>query len=184
MKIFGDKNTFAISYKPDNQQVIGNYAFPYCHFILNNELVGYEDEGCFLSIWAGSLLYLKQHVEKKETCLREPEFKGLSDIEILELIEKANQFEEEYENEYLYLPKLKSEVWNKYRVDMDETIDGFSIILIEENDALKFIFRDNKHKSKINTAVTTHQHFYKTVDECLDFLIETYPNVIGNLKNA
>jgi hypothetical protein len=183
MKIFGNKNTFAIVYKPNNKPVIGNYGFPYCHFILNNELIGYEDECCFLSTWAGSLLYLKEHIEKKQTCLREPEFEGLSDIEILELIEKANQLEEEHKIEYLHLPKLNSDVWYKYRVNLDETIDRFFFILLEENNALKFICEDFENK-KIISALTTHQHFYKTVDECLDFLIETYPNVLESLKKS
>jgi hypothetical protein len=86
----------------------------------------------------------------------------------------------DYKQEYLYLPKLCDADWYKYRVGMDETLDAFSLLILEEQGLLKFLWRhDTGDKEKIGTCVTTHEQFYATIDECLAFLIETYPHVLG-----
>lgn len=182
MKIFGDENTFAISYRQDDREATGNYAFPYCHFIFNKQLIGYKDENCFLGTWATSLLYKKNQILQKEGYLTEPEFKDLSDLEIFESLIKANQSEDNFKRKYHYLPKLVDDVWYKYRVDMDETIDGFTIFILEDNKMLKFLWKNHARKNtKFGVMRTTHEQFYQTVDSCLLFLTKQYPTVIGNL---
>ncbi len=184
MKLFGDKNTFAISYRADKKYVAGKqHAFPFCHFILDNKLIGIKREPCFLGTWASSLLYLRDKISIKKDCLVEPEFEGLSDLEIFEIIDKTNQLEDEFKNRYTHLPKLQDDVWYKYRVCMDETIDGFSVNIIESNGMLKFLWRDNSMENEnLGIALTSHEQFIKAINDCLDYLIEAYPSVIGNLK--
>jgi hypothetical protein len=100
-------------------------------------------------------------------------------------VEKSNQSEEDYKQEYLYLPKLWDSDWYKYRVDigMGETLDGFSLLILEENGLLKFLWRhDMGDKEKIGSCITTHEQFHATVGECLTFLIDTYPSILGNLR--
>lgn len=182
MFVFGDKSTFGISYKPNKKEVVGDYAFPYCHFIFNTELIGIKNESCFLGTWASSLLYTKNKILLKTGCLSEPEFTGLTDLEIFELLLKTNQLEEEYKEEYKYLPKLADDVWYKYRVDMDETIDGYSIFIIEENQLLKFLWRNHvKSDARLGIMTTSHDQFFMTVDSCLDFLTKEYPRVLNKL---
>jgi hypothetical protein len=183
MIIFGDSSTFGISYRPDNKAVKGNYAFSYCHFIFKKELIGLKRENCFLGTWAISLLDTKKKILLKEGCLTEPEFSGLSEIEIFEILLKANQSEEDFKENYKYLPKLEEDVWYKYRVDMDETIDRYTIFVIENENMLKFLWRNHVNKnSKLGIMTTTHEQFYNTVDLCLSFLTKEYPSVLRNLS--
>jgi hypothetical protein len=184
MKIFGDKNTFAIAYKADKKYVTGKkHAVPHCHFILNNQLIGQKGECCFLGTWASSLLSLRDKISQKTGCLTEPEFKELSDLEVFEMIEKSNQLEDEYKSEYLYLPKLPDDIWYKYNVRIDETIDRFSVKIIESNGLLKFLWRDcTIGDENLGIASTSHAHFIQVIDKCLDCLMEAYPSVIGHLK--
>jgi hypothetical protein len=181
--LFGDQKTFAISYKPDERQhdVQGNFAFPYCHLVFQNQFIGFEDEKCYLGVWAPSLYNLRNQIILKRGCLREPEFEGLSDIELFELIEKCNQSESEFKREYRYLPQLQADVWCKYRLDMDHTIDGFDVLILEAQEQLQFLWRNNVIGGELGTLRIPHAQFMKTVNECLEFLVAKYPNVLLNL---
>ncbi len=183
MKVFGNKETFAILYRPDEKTQEGEepYAFPYCHLILRNQFIGFPDQNCYLGVWAPSLLSLKNKIALKKGSLREPEFEGLSDLEIFELIEKSNQSEEQFQKQYLYLPKLSGDVWCKYRLDMDETIDGFEVLILEEQDQLKFLGRNEFSKKNLEVLLTTHDQFIQTTMECLEFLVAKYPKVLNHL---
>jgi hypothetical protein len=181
--LFGDKKTFAISYKPDEmpQEVEEKVAFPYCHFVFQNQIIGFENERCYLGVWAPSLYNLRNKIVLKRGCLREPAFEGLSDIELFELIEKCNQQEDEFKREYLYLPQLQDDVWCKYRLDMDHTIDSFGVLILEEQEQLKFLWRNNKREGDLGTLRISHAQFLETVNECLEFLVAKYPMVLHNL---
>ena len=183
MKFFGDKNAFAILFRPDQEfKDEKQHALPFCHFIFNHKIIGDKNEPCFLGTWASSLLYLKNQIVLKKDCLTEPEFEKLSDLEIFELLLKTNQDEADFKENYKHLPRLAEDIWYKYRVDMDETIDRYSIFIVEDNNILKFLWRNHTRKNAIlGVMTTTHEQFYDTVDSCLDFLIKEYSSVIGNL---
>ena len=96
--------------------------------------------------------------------------------EIFELLIKANQLEEEYDPQFLYLPVLKPEVWIDCCVRLDETIDAFIIFVIESEGEVKFLWQDWREPAQVLTlgkifSVKIERSFViKTIDTCLQKL--------------
>ena len=71
VKIFGDKAIFAVScrimenvYAAEENE---NYA--YCHMIINDNLIGYPDEVCYLKTWIGSLSAKRDFISQNSSNL-------------------------------------------------------------------------------------------------------------------
>jgi hypothetical protein len=64
-RIFGDPQTFAIRYRPsDDGEVDKNDKFAFCHLIIDNKLIGYDDEVCYLPTWVYYLTDEKNRIEQ------------------------------------------------------------------------------------------------------------------------
>jgi hypothetical protein len=184
--IFGDKETFAINYRPQDLDYVNEpYIWPHIHLILGGKFIGNPDEACMLGTWCGFKNQVEK-IKKNQGNLRHSAFEGLSDEEIFELIDKTNQLEEEFKPEFMYLPQLSTKLWYLHRITIDETIDGYYIMVIEENNQLKFMWISNGwyepqgEVGKLYTALVDYDEFFKTNSDFFAFLQNTYP---GYLKD-
>ena len=172
---FGDKNSFAIRYVPGYTDQ-GKYTYAYCHLILADQIIGDKEEPCLLNSWMRPLALLRDKINLNFQTFSNIEFKNRSDKEIFELLIKANQLEEEYDPQFLYLPVLKPEVWIDCCVRLDETIDAFIIFVIESEGEVKFLWQDWREPAQVLTLVKIfslkieRSFVIKTIDTCLQKL--------------
>ena len=80
-----------------------------CHLVIGNSLIGQTDEECYLPTWLFSLSDRLNRIVDTKASLFPKEFEGLTDREIFEIILKANQLDEEFHPDFLYLPHHLSE---------------------------------------------------------------------------
>lgn len=179
--IFGDKLTFGIRYVSgyiykDNP----DWLYAYLHLVLGGHIIGDKEESCSTETWLWSLKTIKEHL--LENRFQHPEFKNRSDIELFELINKANQFEEDFKPEYSYLPQLADSIWNICCFNMDETTDAYSKVLVEVDNKLKFIWEGWREPCPTDEigktfSITVDKDFVlKTVDECITYVENDYKN--------
>lgn len=177
MKLFGDKETFAISYRPYEREVEPDayYDFAYCHLILGEHFIGSKDETCLLGTWTFMLESFQSHVNANKGNMFHPLFKGLTDREVFELIRKSNQLEEEFDPAFSYLPAQPGgELWLKHFLNLDETIDAYYIVVIESEGKMKFIW-EASNSPELFSVVVNYETFNSTVDSCMDYLKTIYP---------
>ncbi len=168
-KYIGDKKKFAIRYLPiDNSS---NFAF--CHLVFGGQIIGNENETCYLSSWKISLKTLKNKIENNSKSLFYEEFSNRNDRELFELIWKSNQDEVDYDAEYSYLPVLENEIWSNCHISIDETTDAYLIAMIENNGNIKFLwegFREPCSADKIGKlfSINIDKNFViETIEKCL-----------------
>ncbi len=138
--IFGDKKIFAIRYVPGySVKESGTHFYAYLHFILAEQVLGDENESCYLLTWLHSVKQLSDRIKNHFDSFKNKEFINRSDSEIFEIVRKANQSEEEYNPKYLHLPVIENSIWNSCFISIDETTNAWLITLTEENGNLKFI---------------------------------------------
>jgi hypothetical protein len=138
--IFGDKNTFAISYVPDFSDINQRNYYAYCHLVLGGQIIGDIKESCYLDSWKNSIEKLKDQLLNNFHLIFNSEFKDRNDREIFELICKSNQLKEDYKSDYNYLPVLESSIWNNCHFNIDETTDSYTLIMIWLNGKIKFLW--------------------------------------------
>jgi hypothetical protein len=179
--IFGNQKNFAIRYVSgykyrDNP----NWLYAHLHLILDGHLIGDIEESCSADTWLWSLKVMKDNLI--ENRFQHPEFKDRTDSELFELIKKANQDEEDFKPEYDYLPQLESSTWDVCCFNMDETTDAYSLILIEIDNNLKFIWegwREPCPEEEIGKrySITVDKQFVlKTMNECISYVEDDYNN--------
>ena len=185
---FGDKNTFAISYRPYERELT-NHVFAYCHLILGGHFIGSAEESCLLGTWTLFLEDLQNHIKANTGNLSDPLFSGLTEREIFELIFKSNQLDEDFDPAFAHLPAQQTDdLWVKHVVSLDETIDAYLIVLIEAEGKLKFIWKgwrdpcSQNEIGKLFSVIVDHDFFASTVDTCLDFLKTTYAEFLIGAK--
>jgi hypothetical protein len=183
MQFFGDNEIFAIRYRP-YERLLNDDAIAYCHFVLGGHLIGEIEEPCLLGTWTMFVKDLLNHVEINRGNLSNQLFTGLTDREIFELIYKSNQLEEDFDPAFDYLATQPSEeLWSMHHITLDETIDAYRIVLIEDGENLKFIWecwRDPCPSNEIGqlySVTVGHSLFISTVDSCLSFLRTAYPEI-------
>jgi len=164
---FGDKDTFAIRYFNNGKEY-------FCHLVLGGQIIGDSEEPCYLSSWTYSLERLKNRIKDNFNSITHQEFANRTNSEQFELIWKANQLEEDYKPEYVYLPILDNAVWVNCYISIDETTDAYLIAMVEENREIKFLWqgwREPCSEEKIGKlfSVTVDKDFViKTMENCLD----------------
>jgi immunity protein 42 of polymorphic toxin system len=180
MQIFGEKDIFAISYKTGPEWNSGNQPLIYCHLILKGILIGDPEEVDLLGTCVGHLQRLRDKVQKNEGYLSDPPFDGLDDNEVMELIYKSNQLEEDYDPVFSYLPSAETnDLWYRHTVSLAESTDHYAIVVFEEKEKLKFLWqkwedRENRLET-INSVFVEHKIFYAAINEFLLFAKATYP---------
>jgi hypothetical protein len=182
MQIFGDKESFAISYRPRRDWSTESTILVYCHLMLKGTIIG-PDEVDMLGTCIGDLQRLRDKVSKNEGNFRDPLFMGLKDDEIMELIYKSNQLEDEYNPAYAYLPALKTnELWYKHQVTIAESTDHYALVVFEENGKLKFLwqkFEDRREgRTTLNSVLVDYSIFYSAINQFFAFVKQTYPDVL------
>ena len=191
-RIFGDASNFAIQYQdcPDayNHELSSKMAI--CHLMINGQIIGKATEECYLPTWLFSLTDRRNRIDQRRSNLFPKEFEGLSDREIFELILKANQLEEEFRTDFLYLPQPNNEIWGEHHFTIDETIDGYLICFYVRNDRITFLIENLSGISDIpgrNYQFMFHtvdlNFFMQIVDEMTHFLVKHYPYLQQNVSD-
>jgi len=165
---FGDRSTFAIRYVPGYVYKNSGHYYAFCHLVLGGQIIGDPEESCFLSTWKNSLQRFKDQIQNDFHSIAHSEFSNRSDKELFELVWKANQLEEEYKQEYNYLPVLDNKVWSNCHISIDETTDAFLITMTELKGRIQFIWEGWREPCPIDRVVKL---FSVTVDKNL--VIET-----------
>ncbi len=174
----GNKDTFAIRYVPGYSSKDGDHYYAFCHLVLGGQIIGDKNESCYLNSWKYSIHLLKEQIRTDFQSIQHKEFTNKSDKELFELIWKANQLEEEYKLEYLYLPALENKVWSNCNISIDETTDAFLITMTEDNGKIKFIWEGWREPCPIEKI---GKLFSVSVDK--DFVIETIENCLGKIES-
>ena len=94
----------------------------------------------------------------------------------------ANQEEENFHKEFLYLPKLENSIWSNHKFDLDETIDAYLFYYYVRNNEIKFLIEDGSKSQDRNIRSQNFiffavdlDKFFKTIDEATSFLVYKYP---------
>ena len=189
---FGDKSTFAIYYRPCSDKY--NYSpknnMAICHLVIGNNLIGQPDEECYLPTWICSLTDRRNRITDTKHLLFPKEFEGLTDREIFEIVLKANQFEDEFHPDFLYLPQLDNSFWSDHHFTLDETIDGYLVYFYVKDDQITFLIQDETERSKndyrsykfIFHSVSLDL-FIDTIDQVTEFLLKLYPHLKDNISS-
>lgn len=161
-----------------------------CHLIIGNNLIGQADEECYLPTWLFSLTDRRNRIIDTKHLLFPKEFEGLSDREIFETVLKANQFEEEFHPDFLYLPQLDNKFWSDHHFTLDETIDGYLIYFYVKDNQIIFLIEDETERSesdfrsyKFIFHSVDLDFFILTVDQATEFLVQQYPHLKDNVSS-
>ena len=173
---FGDKNTFAIRYRSDYKTGTNDntWYYAFLHLQLNGQLIGDPDETCSVNTWLHSIeLFLKRI---RDNNLVHSEFLNKTDDELFELIWKANQFEEDFNSKYSYLPQLDNSVWSKCSFGIDETTDAYLITTTEIENKIKFMWQGWRHPcpanliDKLFSLTLDKEVVIKTLMDCIKYV--------------
>ena len=191
-KTFGDRSEFAIHYRTCSDKY--NYAptnkMAICHLIIGNNLLGRYEEECYLPTWICSLTDRRNHIVDTKPLLFPKEFEGLTDREIFEIILKANQLEEEFHPDFLYLPQLDNKIWSRHSFTLDETVDDYLIYFYVKGNQIRFLIEDETERMKNDYRSykfifhsVDFDFFISTVDQTIEFLVERYPYLKDNVSS-
>ncbi len=151
--------------------------------MLKGEVIGNPDEVDMLGTCIGDLQRLRNKVLENQGIPTDPLFNGLNDDEIVELIYKSNQLEEEFNPTYTYLPALETnELWYRHQVALAESTDHFALVVLEKNEKLKFLwqkFEDREKGTKnLKSVSVDYGTFYFAIDEFFAFVKQAYPKAL------
>lgn len=151
LKIFGNPSSFAIQFLPIAQEY--HYEHPekyaFCHLVVKNVIIGDPDEECYLSTWYAQLKRNRTFIWDNKNNLYPETFVNLTDREIFEIIIKSNEPEEDFDNNFRYLPQLKTEVWRHHTFHLDETTDAYLMCFYIHGKSFKFIIEKKWPESKV-----------------------------------
>jgi hypothetical protein len=188
---FGEKSKFAIHCRPCPDEY--NYAptskMAICHLIVSDTLIGQPEEECYLPTWIFNLTGGRNHIVDTKHLLFPKEFEGLTDREIFEIILKANQLEEEFHPDFLYLPQLDNEIWSNHSFTLDETVNGYLIYFYVRGNQIRFLIEDETERVESDYGSykfifhsVDFDFFISTVDQATEFLVEQYPYLKDNIS--
>lgn len=176
----GDKNTFAIRYVPGYTHQDNGNCFAFCNLVLGGQLIGDPDESCFLSSWKHSMKRILERIKNDFESIFHPSFINKYDRELLELILKSNQLDNEYKDEFKYLPALSNNVWNNCHISLGETTDAYFINMINSGGQIKFLWEGYNLPCPLDKigkvfAVTVDRFFViNVIQNCLDTIESEY----------
>jgi hypothetical protein len=180
--ILGSSKEFGIRYVPGWISDDGKYKFATLHLILTEQIIGSPNETCLLGTWLTKVESILENIQKNPEKLYHKEFKNRTENEIFQMIYKANQMEEEYEEEFSYLPILPNSIWRYCNVGLDETIDAYLLTITSKDDEIKFIWkgwREPCGKEQIgvlNSVMVKKEIVIKTIIECLNLVKQDMRN--------
>ena len=157
--------------------------------IIGSKLIGRPNESCGLDTWLYNLTDRRKRIADTKHLLFPKEFEELSDREIFEMILKANQLEDEFHPDFLYLPQVDNEIWSNHSFTIDETIDSYLIYYYVKHNQITFLIEDesgrfdsNYRSYKFLFHTLPLDLFFKTVSETTAFLLEHYPSLTDNIS--
>lgn len=174
--VFGNKSEFGIRYVPGWKSKDSKYYFAKLHLLLDGQIIGDKDETCLVGTWMHSMQDILNILEQDYSKLYHEEFENRTDVEVFEMIKKSNQLVEDYSLEYYYLPVLSNEIWGNCNVNIDETIDGYFLTMINKEKHLKFIWKGWRKPcpidriNKLYSKCSNRKHVIQIIQECLDFV--------------
>ena len=151
-------------------------SFASLHLILKGQVIGDPHEECYIGTWGDSLKRIKERIELNFDLISNPEFTHKSDREIFELINKSNQLEEDFTEEFKQLNKLDESVFTYCSISIDETTDAYSIRMSGHEDQLKIFWcgwRDPcpiEHIDKLYSVSIPRESVLEVMDKCLSVI--------------
>lgn len=182
-RIFGNPGIVAVRYKAYSKDSTNevNQDYAYCHFIIGDKLIGNADEACFLKGWARAVTSQSEFIKKNEKALFPFSFIGMSDREVFESILKTNQLEEDFLEEYRYLPQLPRGIWQRHVFRLDETVDAYLFYFYVRDSQITFLIeevprpKDRSRTRDITVTTAGLQEFLAVVDSIKSCLLTQYP---------
>jgi len=190
-KTFGDPQTFAIRYRPsEDGEVDKNDKFAFCHLIIDNKLIGNDDECCYLPTWVYYLTDEKNRIEQDTANLFADEFTSLTNREIFETCLKSTQLEEEeVDSEFRHLPKLHWQTSRRHQLILDETVDGYYLFLYVKDGKITFLIEDllglgyqTRRSYKFIFKTVSLNDAFNTINKAITSLTQTYPYLTESIS--
>jgi hypothetical protein len=187
----GDKATFAIRYMPDFSSV-PTEQFPrishltFCHFVFGGQLIGIEDENCYLSTWKYAFEWYTDLIKYDFEKLSSPIFTDRTDEELWDLMGLSYKLSREMpfkknSRTALFLENndrtaLES-IADRCSLSIDETTDRFVLYLMSMGDDIKFIWK--KHRGRKVRSITVRRDFVvETMEACIRQIETDYPDLV------
>jgi hypothetical protein len=184
MAIFGNEKTFGIQCLITNDPPVNGWIFIRCHLFLGGQLIGNQDETDSLGVTSQHLEMLRDRVAGLPGTISHPLFQFLTDIEILELILKSNQLEEEFEPQYYYLPALEAEgLFGKHSFYVGESTNAYFLVVIEQLGLLKFLWKNFRRKENVTHSVyCSREEVVSAINACLKYLKNSFPTQMASVQ--
>lgn len=145
--VFGEPAQFAIRFKEyeavkqvNRSGLQTDYSLQvHAHFVIGGEVVGIEDDQFMLGTWLGCIERFLGRMQRDEIPFYDAVFAGLGMEEVLALVFKANQLEEEYDPQFAHLPVKDSGFWNKHMLHFGYITDWHLLVFFDDGNGLKII---------------------------------------------
>jgi len=154
------------------------YAF--LHLSVNGKIIGDPLESCSVLTWLNSVSLFLNRIKNNE--LANDEFSNRKDDELFELIWKANQFKDEFNPAYTYLPQLDSAVWENCHLSLDETTDAYLITTTQIDDDIKIIWQGWRNPctpnliNKLFSLSIRKETLIKILEDCHTYVMADLAN--------
>lgn len=139
-------------------------------------------EECHLPTWLHNLTDRRNRILDTKHLLFPNEFNNLTDREIFEITLKANQLEEEFDKDFLYLPQIDNEIWSLHSLFIDETIDAYTIFFYVKEGQITFLIEDfaehidiNKRTYNFHFHSVEFDYFIEVINQTTAYLVTQYP---------
>ncbi len=177
MPIFGYQNTFAISCKLPEYINPNEQVLILCHYLVAGDFIGNEDEPDLLGTCAGDLKRALVKLCDLQAAGHETIFDGLNDLEALAIVRKANQLEEEFEPNFLYLPQQPETFWYAHQLWLAESTDKAQVIVFNYAGRLKIIKQPYWDEPKeVKSVLSKFELATQAFTDCLQYLKSSYPD--------
>lgn len=186
----GNKDTFAIKYKPDfssfpTENYPHTHHFAFCHFIFRGYLIGIKEENCYLSTWKYAFEWYIYLFKYEFETISSPIFNDKTDEELWVLMETASILSRE-----LLIKKsremtsiLTHEELNELKsmaikcfLSIDETTDRFAIYLLGMGDDIKIIWKIYRGR-KLRSVTLKRAFIIETMEDCIRQIETDYPDL-------
>lgn len=170
---FGDASRFAIRYRGSYHDPSSRFSYAWLHLVLGGQLIGDPFESCVLSTWLIQVGLLRAKVLRVSTHGMEPIFRGRTNDERFELIQRANGSRTPG---YDHLPIPPAGIWNGHSISIDETTDAWSIGMIRTEDDLLFLWKGHRSPcppalvDRLFTINVDLHEVVRAIDACLSQL--------------
>jgi hypothetical protein len=176
MNIFGEIQSFALECEtPANVRPLKQPNIC-CHMIVGARVVGDPNDIELVGLYEGDLKRMLDRVLHLRAVGHDFSIDGLSDREVVELVLKANQLEDEFDPKFIHLPQLESKFWYTHQLFLATTTDqDFVGVFNSRNNIKLFHFNFNTPQTEVHTVICDFATVIAAIEGCIKFLKESFP---------